>query len=429
MAVELAAREESARRAGRAPRPEVGEPLRLPRRPPRAAAAHQPAEPQPGRERLARGAGVDHVLGREPLERPDRLAVVAELGVVIVLDQSAPVARPAEQRRPPLRRSTPPVGNWCAAVTTTASEPRRSRALDGEAVARRPGAARPRGPRRATIARYSRVGRVLDGEPPRAAARSAARDSPRPCANPVQMTTSAGRPVPRTRSGSARAPTRSSGNAAAAEVRIADRVGRFASAWRSAAATPRAGTPRRRAGRDGSRTRTTAGRAAGARAAAYTGGDPGRAARPAPRGSPRRRAARTPRRRSRARRRAAPASAAGRRQDRARRVAARRGSPHEVRLELAVQRLRGAAGRAATSSSTSELVLDLVIGPDLSRGPVIASSCGYALAPRTCHGGPHDGRPAAHHPGLSRDGDLRQRRVPPRRGQPRRRPRRRGLLS
>ena len=34
---------------------------------------HEPAEPQPGRERLARRAGVDDVLGRERLERADRL--------------------------------------------------------------------------------------------------------------------------------------------------------------------------------------------------------------------------------------------------------------------------------------------------------------------------------------------------------------------
>ncbi len=47
---------------------------------------HEPAESQPRCEQLARAAGVDDALGREPLQRADGLAVVAVLGVVVVLD-------------------------------------------------------------------------------------------------------------------------------------------------------------------------------------------------------------------------------------------------------------------------------------------------------------------------------------------------------
>ena len=50
---------------------------------------HEPAEPQAGRQRLARRPGVDDVLGIERLERADGLPVVPELGVVVVLDQEA----------------------------------------------------------------------------------------------------------------------------------------------------------------------------------------------------------------------------------------------------------------------------------------------------------------------------------------------------
>ena len=65
------------------------------------AREHEPRQPQPGRERLARGAGVDDVLGIEALERARGLAVVAELAVVVVLDHDRPaLARPGHERRP-----------------------------------------------------------------------------------------------------------------------------------------------------------------------------------------------------------------------------------------------------------------------------------------------------------------------------------------
>ena len=63
--------------------------------------ATQPAEPQRRRERLRRRAEVDDAVGREPLQRPDRRAVVAVLGVVVVLDHDP---APRQQRPPPLGR-------------------------------------------------------------------------------------------------------------------------------------------------------------------------------------------------------------------------------------------------------------------------------------------------------------------------------------
>jgi hypothetical protein len=47
----------------------------------------EPAEPERGRERLARRAGVDDPLGLQPLQRADRRPVVAVLGVIVVFDR------------------------------------------------------------------------------------------------------------------------------------------------------------------------------------------------------------------------------------------------------------------------------------------------------------------------------------------------------
>ena len=49
----------------------------------------EPPETHAGCQRLARGPGVDDVLGRERLHGAHRLAVVAELAVVVVLDHDA----------------------------------------------------------------------------------------------------------------------------------------------------------------------------------------------------------------------------------------------------------------------------------------------------------------------------------------------------
>ena len=63
----------------------------------------QPAEPQPGRQRLARGTHVDHVVGVTAVQRPDRAAVVAELPVVVVFDDHATgSSRPVDDRGPPV---------------------------------------------------------------------------------------------------------------------------------------------------------------------------------------------------------------------------------------------------------------------------------------------------------------------------------------
>ena len=77
----------------------------------------EPAEPEPGRERLAGGAGVDHAVGSEALQRADRRAVVAVLGVVVVLDdQRVALARPAARRR----RATGPTARRRSATGATA---------------------------------------------------------------------------------------------------------------------------------------------------------------------------------------------------------------------------------------------------------------------------------------------------------------------
>ena len=56
-----------------------------------------------GAEGLARRAGVDDPVGIEALERSDGRAVVAVLGVVVVLDRDrAGLAHPGQQGRSPL---------------------------------------------------------------------------------------------------------------------------------------------------------------------------------------------------------------------------------------------------------------------------------------------------------------------------------------
>ncbi len=63
----------------------------------------EPAEPQRRRQRLGDRADVDHEVRPQALERADRRAVVAVLGVVVVLDdQRVPLLGPAQQRGPPL---------------------------------------------------------------------------------------------------------------------------------------------------------------------------------------------------------------------------------------------------------------------------------------------------------------------------------------
>ena len=74
-----------------------------------AARDDEPAEPQRRRQRLAGRAGVDDALGLEALQRPDGRAVVAVLGVVVVLDRDrVPLAQPRAQRGTPLGRHQHP---------------------------------------------------------------------------------------------------------------------------------------------------------------------------------------------------------------------------------------------------------------------------------------------------------------------------------
>src|SRR6185312_11391089 len=74
-------------------------PLDLPRQ---AGWSDDPPEAQGGHEGLRDGPDLDDVLGRRALERSDGLAVVPELGVVVVLDdQAGGRLRPAHERVPP----------------------------------------------------------------------------------------------------------------------------------------------------------------------------------------------------------------------------------------------------------------------------------------------------------------------------------------
>ena len=90
---------------------------------------HEPAEPEPRRQRLRGGAGVDHAAGLESLERADRSAVVAELAVVVVLDHDA-VRRPhpVEQARAPGRDERHP--EWMLPVGRQRDRRRRACAVN-----------------------------------------------------------------------------------------------------------------------------------------------------------------------------------------------------------------------------------------------------------------------------------------------------------
>ena len=72
----------------------------------RCAGSTSQASRSAGRERLARGPGVHDPVRRERLQRADRVPVVPELAVVVVLDTSAPVVAP---------RAGPPLGRQHAA--------------------------------------------------------------------------------------------------------------------------------------------------------------------------------------------------------------------------------------------------------------------------------------------------------------------------
>jgi DNA-binding transcriptional regulator YhcF (GntR family) len=160
----------------------------------------EPAQPQPGREDLARGSAIDEALRGETLERADRLAVVAELCVVVVLDDRRSASgRPADARLATLSAQDGPGrilvrGRDDDRVHVALDQP-----IDADSVLvdrdRRPRQAR-RSNRRPIL----RIGWILDRDATRPDARSARAVSARPWANPVATTMSAApADVPRTR--------------------------------------------------------------------------------------------------------------------------------------------------------------------------------------------------------------------------------------
>ena len=185
VAVELAARDEVGERelveqrraavvaASALARRRVREPL----------GQHEPAEPQRRRERLARRARVDDALGRHALQRADRLAVVAVLGVVVVLDDDrAALARPVRAaRRGAPARARRPSGTGAPASATTASTSsaarsstrsprRRRRPAPARARRRAPSRAAPTSPGSSTATRArARVAQHPPDEPERLA--------------------------------------------------------------------------------------------------------------------------------------------------------------------------------------------------------------------------------------------------------------------
>ena len=231
------------------------------------------------------------------------------------------------------------------------------------------------------------VRRVLDGQPRAPRARQRPRDEPEALGEPGATTTTAGldgHPADavevrrRARSGApGRRARRGSERRSAGASASTRRIERSQAARGNSVTSGRPG--RKSNGHERHRERRR-GRPACRRATAR----PGSRRPAAPRGSPRRRAARTPRRRSRATRRAGP-RARGSRAGSSRPPAGRRGSP-ERRFASSCRWSGSATSRSSgTSSSTSELVLDLAIEPDLSRGPVSDGRCGQrtrATAPQ-----------------------------------------------
>ncbi len=74
------------------------------------AGRDQPAQAQSRREGLGGTAGVGHVIGRAGLQRRDRRAIVAVLGVVVDLDDQTAGRGPVQQGPTPLRCQDDPGG-------------------------------------------------------------------------------------------------------------------------------------------------------------------------------------------------------------------------------------------------------------------------------------------------------------------------------
>ena len=129
----------------------------------------EPAEPHRRGERLAGRARVDDALGRQPLQGADRVAVVAVLRVVVVLDEDrVAIARPVQQRRAPRRREHGAGGELVRGRQDHGVDVERAEPLDLQAV----GVDRDRHRFEARVERrlgLRRPARVLDGDAPRAA--------------------------------------------------------------------------------------------------------------------------------------------------------------------------------------------------------------------------------------------------------------------
>ena len=166
----------------------------------------QPAKPQAGRERLASSCR-DTRLDRARAPAARRAApVVAELGVVVVLDHDAPPSR--AQRAARARRSgesTTPVGHWWAGVASTTGAARRATTSSPCSSTRAPANVDP------GIGEHRAVRRqawILDGDRARAAGEAGRGRAARgPASHRAQTTIASGSATtPRTRRRYARAP-------------------------------------------------------------------------------------------------------------------------------------------------------------------------------------------------------------------------------
>ena len=223
----------------------------------RSRGEDEPAEPQAGRERLARGSGVDDPLRGQRLQRAERVPVVAELAVVVVLDDQPAGARAPTRPRSPRRRA--PAARRAGTGGPASAARRRpiaSRSTAAPSSSTSSGASLSphalRGARRWPAGCSARSRASLA---PRA--RSASQSSRNPCVKPEQTTTRSGvTATPRARATYSASAARSSGRPRGS--RVAERPGgRRASARRAAAEPGRARESRhvgraRAAGRTGS---------------------------------------------------------------------------------------------------------------------------------------------------------------------------------
>ena len=351
-------------------RAEVGQPLLLRHRRAEPRGQRRPAEPQPGRERLRDRVHVHDVLGREALEGADGMAVVAVLGVVVVLDHDrSGAARPRDERRPPRR-----VEHDAGRELVGGRDEHRVRRGGDERAGDDPALVdRDRHrlePRVCDQRARAEVGRVLDADPPRAA--GAQHRGRRARAPPRHRRTRRSAPAPPARRGRVPGTRRARPAAAGGRPGPGSRGRRPGPRAARAAApppTPRAGTAPGRAcpaaGRTAAAPRPHRRRRRTRRAPRPRPAAPHRAAPP---GSPRRRAARRPRRPPRARRRAGrPArgwTAAARRPPAARRAPRRAAAPRPGRAAAPSPRCERDEQLTVNWSGSSEPIVDLFAGPD-----------------------------------------------------------------